>query len=275
MEKIFLPNVLYRIREANINYYKTPFVHPRRKMDEYDFIYLLEGEWTLGACGVEYPLKKDTLLILPRSVEHYGITPCSEGTRTMYFHVALPREISSPPLAEADENLCESHGESAEEGFLLPLFYPDVSEKVKKRFFDVVRSYLSGNTRKANFYFSLLLCDLEESERYSEDSKIATKIKTKIHEHPELFFSNATLARMVNVSTKTAENKFKAMYGLTIHQYILEFKIREAIAYFDLFPDISVKEVSHNLGFFDEYHFSKTFKRLKGKSPRQWRLEGM
>ena len=56
MEKIFLPNVLYRIREANINYYKTPFVHPRRKMDEYDFIYLLEGEWTLGACGVEYAL---------------------------------------------------------------------------------------------------------------------------------------------------------------------------------------------------------------------------
>ena len=75
----------------------------------------------------------------------------------MYFHVALPREISSLPLAEADENLYESNGESAEGGFLLPLFYPDVSEKVKKRFFDVVRSYLSGNTRKANFYFSLLL----------------------------------------------------------------------------------------------------------------------
>lgn len=264
MEKIFLPNVLYTVTEANINYYKSPFVHPRRKMEDYDFIYLLEGEWSLGSHGVEFPLKKDTLLILQGSVEHYGITPCREGTRTMYFHIA-------PPKAEVTPDTDGISAEAVPDGFSLPLYYPEVSEKVKKRFSDVVRSFLSGNVKKANFYFSLLLCDLEESERQNEDSKIATKIKTKIHEHPELFFSNASLARAVSVSTKTAENKFKALYGLTIHQYILHFKIREAISYMELFPDITIKEIAHNLGFFDEYHFSKTFKKITGKSPREWR----
>ena len=113
----------------------------------------------------------------------------------------------------------------------------------------------------------------EESERFGEQGRIAARIKTKIHEHPERFFSNAELARAVNVSVKTAENRFKSMYGLTVHQYILDFKIREAISYFELYPDITVKEVAHNLGFFDEYHFSKTFKRIMGKSPREWRRQ--
>ena len=66
---------------------------------------------------------------------------------------------------------------------------------------------------------------------------------------------------------KTAENKFKEKFGITIHKYILDFKIKEAVHYFDVFPDISVKEVAFNLGFYDEYHFSKQFKSIMGISP--------
>ena len=57
----------------------------------------------------------------------------------------------------------------------------------------------------------------------------------------------------MNVSVKTAESKFKAAFGKTIHQYMLDFKIQEAMSYFDRFDEISVKEVAYNLGFCDEY----------------------
>ena len=116
-------------------------------------------------------------------------------------------------------------------------------------------------------YFNLLLCELSENNLYTTDCSVATKIKNTIHSNPEKFFSNAELAKMNNVSVKTAENKFKAMFGITIHQYILNFKIEEAISYFERFPEISIKEVAHNLGFYDEYHFSKQFKKIKGASP--------
>lgn len=32
------------------------------------------------------------------------------------------------------------------------------------------------------------------------------------------------------------------------------------------------KEISELLGFYDEFHFSKTFSRLTGQSPRQFRI---
>ena len=105
------------------------------------------------------------------------------------------------------------------------------------------------------------------------ESETARTIRNVIHSYPEKFFGNAELAKMVNVSTKTAETKFKTAFGMTIHQYILDYKIREALSYFNTFEDITVKEVAFNLGFYDEYHFSKQFKKLVGISPFRYKKQ--
>ena len=100
---------------------------------------------------------------------------------------------------------------------------------------------------------------------------VAQKIQSMIHDYPERFFGNEELARMMNLSVRTAETKFKAAFGKTIHQYQLEFKIKEAMSYFDRFENISVKEVAYNLGFCDEYHFSKQFSKHTGMSPTEYK----
>lgn len=64
---------------------------------------------------------------------------------------------------------------------------------------------------------------------------------------------------------------FKAVQGQTIHQYMLEYKMKEAIAYSDIFPEISIKEIAYNLGFYDEYHFSRQFKKIIGISPSRYK----
>ena len=56
---------------------------------------------------------------------------------------------------------------------------------------------------------------------------------------------------------------------------MLEYKIKEAISYFDMFPEMSIKETAYNLGFYDEYHFSKQFKRIVGVSPHKYKKEKM
>lgn len=254
MKNVFSLNLRHTVTEANINYYANPFIHPKRIMKEHDFIYMLQGEWKFGQNDETFELKNDCILILSAGNTHYGISPCTPNTKTMYFHVSC--EIGDMEENFNEKNVCTES-----------LIDVSLNKNVKGCFSNLVNSKLSGNQIKADIYFDLLLCELAENHLYTADSGIASKIKNIIHSNPEKFFANSELAKMTNVSVKTAENKFKAMFGITIHQYILNFKINEAISYFERFPQISIKETAHNLGFYDEYHFSKQFKKIKGISP--------
>lgn len=257
MKNVFSTQNIHTITDANINFYTAPFIHPKRRMHEHDFIYLLHGEWSLGQNGQTYDLHDDSLLILFADNTHYGLTPCRAETKTMYFHVS-----------KEDGDMFE---DTYSFSCIDTLMDASQNKNIKKLFAEVVNAKLSGEQRKANLYFELLLCELTSQNMSSKEIKVAQKIQSIIHEYPEKFFGNEELAHMMNVSVKTAENKFKAAFGKTIHQYILDFKIREAMSYFDRFDEISVKEVAYNLGFCDEYHFSKQFLKHTGISPSKYK----
>lgn len=258
MKNVFSNEHIHTVSDANINFYTSPFIHPKRNMQEHDFIYLLEGEWSLGQNGKTYTLKKDSLLILFAGNTHYGAMPCKEGTKTMYFHVSREEGdiFGQSDLSDASISTCTDAAGN---------------KNIKRLFSEVVNAKLLGEQRKANLCFELLICELISQKMCFRETAIAEKIKSVIHEYPEKFFSNKELARITNVSVKTAETNFKAAFGNTIHQYILDFKIKEAVSYFDRFEKISIKEVAYNLGFCDEYHFSKQFSKYMGISPSNYK----
>lgn len=261
MKNNFTLSSRHTILEANINFYATPFCHPKRKMQEHDFIYMLDGKWKIGQNDEIFDLEKDMILILSSQNTHYGVSTCTEGTKTMYFHASFEdgdesgKELSEKADAVMVDTIIPIHG----------------NKKIKDIFAQIVNCKLCGNQRKADICFDLLLCELSEHIATTQDTDITLQIKNIIHASPEKFLSNAELAKMANVSIKTAESKFKAHFGITIHQYMLIYKIDEAISYFRNFPAMTIKEVSYNLGFYDEYHFSKQFKKITGMSPTEYK----
>lgn len=262
MKNIFNIDNRHSITEANINFYANPFVHPERIMNEHDFIYVLDGEWKIGQNDDIYTIDKDKLLVLSAGNRHYGISECTKGTRTMYFHISCESgDYSSLSIGKPKDN----------QMIIDTLINAEFNRSIKRIFHEIVTAKLSFDDRKASILFDLLLCEISSVQNYTSSDELGEKIKNIIHLNPEKFLSNTYIADEVNVSLKTAETKFKSQFGITIHRYILEFKTEQAISFFKNFPEMPIKEIAYNLGFYDEYHFSKQFKKITGISPKEYK----
>ena len=92
-----------------------------------------------------------------------------------------------------------------------------------------------------------------------------------IEKHPDQFFTIDALASHVGLNRRTLTAHFRRRTGESVHGFQTRLKIRMAAATFDHIPETPVKEVAGMLGFYDEFHFSKTFKCLMGESPLQYK----
>lgn len=83
----------------------------------------------------------------------------------------------------------------------------------------------------------------------------------------------ADVAHAVHVSPNYLTGLFRAGTGTSLGRYILEERVACAQEMLRQ-PDASVKAVALELGFADPFTFSRTFKRVTGRSPRAWLAAG-
>lgn len=80
------------------------------------------------------------------------------------------------------------------------------------------------------------------------------------------------LALEINVSKFHFLKEFKKYNGLTPYQYIMNIRIDEATERLKNTSD-RITTIAYDLGFSDSSHFSRTYKRVTGKSPNSIRKE--
>lgn len=79
------------------------------------------------------------------------------------------------------------------------------------------------------------------------------------------------LADLVGMSRRSLTRQFRVATGRSIQAYHLEKRIALAQSIFQTHPDITLAEVAATLGFYDAFHFSKTFRRHTGMPPAAYR----
>ncbi|MCL2221448.1 MAG: AraC family transcriptional regulator [Oscillospiraceae bacterium] len=79
------------------------------------------------------------------------------------------------------------------------------------------------------------------------------------------------LAEVCHMSYSNMAKLFKRLTGSTVNEYIRYLRVEEADSLL-LSTDNSVTQIAQATGFSDASHFIATFKRLKGISPKQYRL---
>lgn len=80
----------------------------------------------------------------------------------------------------------------------------------------------------------------------------------------------AELANLVQISPYYFSRLFKQSIGVTPHQYVTQCRIEKAKELLKK-PDLSITYISQQVGFNDQSHFSKTFCKIVGLTPKKYR----
>ncbi len=242
----------------------TPAPHPTRILAHHDIFYILSGGYTVEVCDQIIKAGKDDVLILPAGILHKGTENCLPNTQTIWL------------LMEKEENdACIDDTDNATDGEVLPISFSvnaSASPSIRKLFEKILLAHINDDRIRSSAYSSLLLCELYDADR-KKDSQLllAEEIKKKIDLSSNLNISNAEIAESLNKSVKTVETVFKKHFGQTIHSYALKEKLKQAQMYLRNFPYMPMRDIAEALGFYDEYHFSRQFKKEFGISPREYK----
>jgi AraC family transcriptional regulator len=82
----------------------------------------------------------------------------------------------------------------------------------------------------------------------------------------------ADLACACELSVSHFARSFKASFGVTCHRWITERRVERAQEYL-AGTDLPLAEVATHSGFADQAAFTRTFHRIVGMPPGQWRRE--
>lgn len=249
------------VRSCNFNRHILS-KHPDRILNEHDLIYIRQGEWQISQDGRDYDLTDGDVILLQGGHHHYGLVPCRSDVKTCFVHFSMHPNDSVEEKKERSDF------------FVFPMIIHCKDKHIVEHYFKrIIYSYWSEGSharQKAAAYLDLLLyelSDIGEVKKLPSDS-VVEDIKLQIKQQPGRFIGNEEFAKKHHCSVRTISSKFKNATGCSLHKWQMELKCRMADELMHFNPSITLKEVAATYGFYDEYHFSKCFKKIMGHSPK-------
>ncbi|MGG4131307.1 AraC family transcriptional regulator [Paenibacillus illinoisensis] len=120
----------------------------------------------------------------------------------------------------------------------------------------------------AHLEFQQVLAHVTEAQTpLKEDSQmLIQRTKEYIDEHSNENLTVELLAGMAGLSPKYYVDLFKRRYGMSTTDYISGLRINRA-KQFMASTDLRLRDIAHQVGYQDEFYFSRKFKKIVGVSP--------
>ena len=114
-------------------------------------------------------------------------------------------------------------------------------------------------------YYSMITTCIPRKDDISKELDI---IKNEIIGNPELDLSIDHMSQKVNISSYHLIRKFSNENGLTPHKFQMQCRVRKAQQF--LKQGYKVVDVAHMVGFCDQSHLDRVFKKQVGISPEEY-----
>lgn len=135
-----------------------------------------------------------------------------------------------------------------------------------------VTNILTTKANQRNYFRTNTDSALDSPQINSRDKKLLESINKLVLEHlAEEEYSIINLTKDLSISRTLLHTKLKGIVGLSATEYINKIKLKEGLRLLQEGNNIS--EVSYITGFTSPNYFSRCFKKVYGKSPRDFSKE--
>jgi AraC-like DNA-binding protein len=235
-----------------------------RILQEYQINYITEGEGIMETREGSYPIREGSVIILRPNVWHRYRPMKQTGWKEHY--VGFMGEIADRIIKSCDI-LCDS-----------PVIQIGFQEEIIRNFQDIfnhIQTERPGYHQVCSGLVVHILGQIisykkNENFRHSQIEKAIQKACLTIRDNPSRNLNIADLANDLNVNYSLFRKTFKKYTGLSPMQYHTSLRLKQAI-YLLTNTDLSIKEISFNLGFCSVFYFSKLFKEKTGRTPSNYR----
>lgn len=273
-------------------------LHPHRILPSAVLLIGLSGCYPISQDGREFFLREGSFLLLFPGHEHTGFSPASDGQSHFWCHFHLPQDSVPYALNEDDTSglspvVIQNPDITSQQnrGFcFLPeegmLTHPEKFRILFRQLIDASQNpYPSEAARNiiCSSYITVILQELaqqahtealaKQKEAISDMRRTATVARIKEYLRVSACSTHLSvpmLAQEFHYHPNYLSQIFRAETGMTVTAYLNALRLEEAEKLL-LNTDLRINAIATACGFHDDKYFLKTFKRLHGVTPTEYR----
>ncbi|MDO3695241.1 AraC family transcriptional regulator [Wenyingzhuangia sp. chi5] len=235
----------------------------KRGVGQYIFIYCTKGKGEIYINKVKTEISPNQFFIIPKNTKHEYKANKEDPWSIYWFH--FNGSLASE-LYKRYENTKNSRNIT---------FSNEKIELFHKIFHLFDNNHLEhqieyANLLSLNFINNFIYHDYDSNIEEISNDTIIESIKKYLLNNLNKSFTLDEIATKFNYSKSYLHTKFKATTGYPLMVFFNLKKVQKACEYLS-YTDLSIKEVSHKIGFEDPLYFSRIFKSYMGKSPRDYK----
>ena len=243
---------------------ETGYVLNRRRVLDYNFIFVTRGRVIWQVDGCDYPLGNGDIIRVPPNVMHQAWSLTKRVTLAS-FHVEARLPGGQDVFALLNPPMMQSVVQSSR----LDFYLRGAMEEYERPTFEDTYATLK--------HWSALM--VPEYIRYHDAlgllkprsvDPLVNTVLAYLDQHIHAPMTLKTLSKYAGVSGQHLNRLFKQAIGTTPLLYVSELRLNRAAALLRE-GQMTIKAIAEAVGFDDPYYFSKKFRKHFGLSPSEYR----
>ncbi|GAA4276517.1 helix-turn-helix domain-containing protein [Aquimarina mytili] len=254
----------------------------------FEIIFVEKGNGYHTINGVRFPYKENNIFLLaPEDTHHFEIENYSTFTYFKFTELLFSSKVNLPDrkfwLQRIEQLLHHPNiipgdviSHEDDRGIIW-----DIHNVVLEEFKNEKIYYQEIISNAISTILSIIVRNI--SEKYNSNQREIPINHSKIdqilgHIRQNVYDNDRTkisfLANKFNMSQSSISTYFKRKTGESIHQYVTKYKMK-LVEYRLQHTEFTIAEIAYQLGYTDESHLTKTFKKHFAMSPKQYRKESI